>query len=48
VTGAALLGLDRLGAGPSAEGNLRASYDPGRTELLATPGVLTGAITRRR
>jgi N-acetylglucosamine kinase-like BadF-type ATPase len=27
VTGAALLGLDRLGAGPSAEGNLRASYD---------------------
>ena len=27
VTGAALLGLDHLGAGPSAEGNLRASYD---------------------
>jgi hypothetical protein len=27
VTGAALLGLDRLGAGPAAESNLRASYD---------------------
>ena len=27
VTGAALLGLDHLGAGPTAEGNLRASYD---------------------
>ena len=27
VTGAALLGLDYLGAGPTAEGNLRASYD---------------------
>ena len=27
VTGAALLGLDYLGAGPAAEGNLRASYE---------------------
>ena len=28
VTGAALLGLDYLGAGPAAEGRLRAGYDP--------------------
>ena len=27
VTGAALLGLDHQGAGPTAESNLRASYD---------------------
>jgi hypothetical protein len=27
VTGAALLGLDQLGAAPIAESNLRASYD---------------------